>query len=143
MDSYWLQFSGRGFLSNSCLLATGSRLCRVAIASMMALFAGQFINDYVLAKMKILTKGRYLWSRTIGSTIAGQAADSTLFYLIALYAVIPNGLLLKSILSAWFAKVAIEALITPMTYLVVKKLKQAEKIDYFDKNTNFSPFVLR
>ncbi len=114
---------------------------RVAAGALAAIFAGQFINDYVLAKMKLLTKGKYLWSRTIGSTIAGQAIDSTLFYIIALYGVIPNGLLIKSILSAWFAKVLIEAAITPITYYVVRKLKKAEGVDYYDTDTNFTPFA--
>jgi queuosine precursor transporter len=114
---------------------------RVALGALAALFAGQFINDYVLAKMKVLTKGKYLWARTIGSTIAGQAADSSLFYIIALYAVIPNGLLFTSILSAWFAKVVIEVAITPVTYVVAQKLKKAEGIDHFDRHTNFNPFI--
>lgn len=130
-----------GFTDNEAFTTVLGTAPRIAIGSLAAIFAGQFINDYVLAKMKVFTKGRYLWSRTIGSTVAGQAADSVLFYVIALYSVIPNDLLLKSILSAWFAKVVIEALITPITYYVVRKLKKAEKIDHFDKNTNFNPFA--
>jgi uncharacterized integral membrane protein (TIGR00697 family) len=113
------------------------------VGSWVALFAGQFVNDYVLAKMKLLTKGKYLWSRTIGSTIAGEAFDSTAFYTIALYNVIPAGLLLRSILSAWFLKVMIEIAITPLTYYVVGKLKNVEKLDYFDQTTDFNPFKFR
>lgn len=131
----------QGFTNNEAFTTVLSMAPRVAIGALAALFAGQFINDYVLAKMKILTKGKYLWSRTIGSTVAGQAADSTLFYVIALYSVIPNGLLIKSILSAWFAKVLIEVAITPVTYYVVRKLKKAEGVDYYDKDTNFTPFA--
>lgn len=116
---------------------------RIAIGAFAALFAGQFTNDYLLAKMKILTKGKYLWTRTIGSTVAGEAADSTLFYTIALYSVIPNGLLVRSIASAWFIKVMIEVLVTPITYYAVNKLKKLENVDYFDKDTNFNPFAFR
>jgi queuosine precursor transporter len=113
---------------------------RIAAGALAALFVGQFVNDFVLAKMKIMTKGKYLWSRTIGSTVAGQAVDSTLFYTIALYSVIPNSLLVKSIASAWFAKVVIEVLITPITYAVVRKLKKVEGIDTYDTKTDFNPF---
>ena len=130
-----------GFTNNEAFTTVLGMAPRVAIGALAALFAGQFINDYVLAKMKVATKGKHLWGRTIGSTVAGQAADSTLFYVIALYSVIPNGLLIKSILSAWVAKVVIEVVITPVTYFVVGKLKKAENTDHFDKNTNFTPFA--
>lgn len=132
----------QGFANNNAFTTVLGMAPRVAIGALAALFTGQFVNDYVLAKMKILTKGKYLWSRTIGSTVAGQAFDSTLFYVIALYSVIPNGLLIRSILSAWFAKVFIEVAITPITYYVVRKLKKAEGVDYYDKDTNFTPFAL-
>jgi uncharacterized integral membrane protein (TIGR00697 family) len=132
-----------GFANNKAYTTVLSMAPRVAVGGLVALFAGQFINDYVLAKMKLLTKGKYLWTRTIGSTVAGEAADSTFFYTIALYSVIPNGLLLRSIASAWFIKVMIEVLITPITYYVVRKLKKAENVDYFDQNTNFNPFALK
>jgi queuosine precursor transporter len=115
---------------------------RIAAGALAALFAGQFVNDYVLAKMKIMTKGKYLWSRTIGSTVAGQLVDSTLFYLIALYSVLPDGLLIRSVLSAWIVKVVIEAAITPITYIIVRKLKAAEGVDTFDTKTNFNPFAV-
>src|SRR6185436_2236519 len=78
---------------------------RVVLGAWVALFCGQFLNDFVLAKMKLLTKGRHLWMRTIGSTVAGQAVDTTAFYVIALYNVVPNGLLVRAILSAWILKV--------------------------------------
>lgn len=130
-----------GFASNEAFTTVLSMAPRVALGAFAALLVGQFINDYVLAKMKVLTNGKYLWSRTIGSTVAGQGADSTLFYTIALYSVIPNGLLITSILSAWFIKVLIEMAITPVTYIVVRKLKKAENVDHFDKDTNFTPFA--
>lgn len=130
-----------GFENKKAYATVLSTAPRVAVGGFAALFAGQFINDFVLAKMKLLTKGKYLWIRTIGSTIAGEAADSTLFYTIALYSVIPNGLLVRSIASAWFIKVIIEVLITPITYYVVRKLKKVEKIDYYDRRTNFNPFI--
>ncbi len=130
-----------GFSNNHAYTVVLGTAPRVAAGALAALFAGQLINDYVLAKMKVLTRGKYLWTRTIGSTIAGQAVDSTLFYVIALFSVIPNGLLLKSILSAWFIKVIIEVLITPATYYVVDKLKAAENSDYYDKHTDFNPFI--
>jgi uncharacterized integral membrane protein (TIGR00697 family) len=132
-----------GFTQNAAYVTVLGQVPRIVVGSWVALFAGQFVNDYVLAKMKLLTKGRYLWSRTIGSTIAGEAFDSTAFYTIALYNVIPSGLLIKSILSAWFLKVMIEVAITPLTYYVVGKLKNVEKLDYFDQTTDFNPFKFR
>jgi len=116
---------------------------RVAIGAWIALFLGQFVNDFVMAKMKLLTKGKYLWARTIGSTVTGQAVDTTLFYTIALYNVIPTGLLMQSILSAWFLKVLIETVMTPVTYFVVSKLKKLENEDYFDRNTNFNSLIFQ
>jgi len=131
-----------GFQSNAAYNTVLGQVPRTVLGAWVALFAGQFVNDYVMAKMKLLTKGEYLWTRTIGSTAAGQVADSTSFYVIALYSVVPSGLLVRSILSAWFLKVAIEAAMTPVTYTVIRKLKRAENIDYFDTDTNFTPFSL-
>ena len=132
-----------GFKGNEAYTFVLSQVPRITIGAWIALFGGQFINDFVMAKMKLLTKGKYLWTRTIGSTIAGQATDTTLFYIIALYNVIPTGLLIQSILSAWFLKVAIEVIMTPITYWTVNKLKKVEHEDYFDKNTNFNPLILQ
>lgn len=115
---------------------------RVAVGGILALFTGQFANDFVIAKMKVLTKGKYLWMRTISSTIVGQFADTTSFYIIALFNVIPKGLLINAILSAWFLKVLIEVIMTPVTYFVITKLKKLENEDYFDKNTNFNPLII-
>ncbi len=131
-----------GFKDNGAYSLVLGQVPRVAIGAWIALFGGQFVNDFVMAKMKVLTKGKYLWTRTIGSTMAGQAVDTTLFYTIALYNVIPTGLLIQSIVSAWFLKVLIETVMTPVTYLVVKKLKKVENEDYFDTNTNFNPLIV-
>jgi queuosine precursor transporter len=117
---------------------------RIAAASLIAFLCGEFVNSYVLAKMKIATKGRWLWSRTIGSTIFGEAVDSALFYPLAFYGsgLIPNDMLPKVMLAQFIAKVAVEVLLTPVTYRVVAFLKRAEEEDYYDRRTNFNPFKL-
>ncbi len=117
---------------------------RIAAASLIAFLCGEFVNSFVLAKMKIATKGRWLWSRTIGSTIFGEAVDSALFYPLAFYGsgLIPNEMLPKVMLAQFVAKVAVEVLLTPVTYRVVAFLKRAEKEDYYDRRTNFNPFKL-
>jgi hypothetical protein len=118
---------------------------RIAGASMIAYFCGEFVNSYTLAKMKILTAGRWLWTRTIGSTIVGEAVDSALFYPLAFYGtgIIPNEQLPKVMAFQFVAKVLVEVLFTPVTYKVVAVLKRAEHEDYYDRRTNFSPFSLR
>src|SRR2546430_1648003 len=118
---------------------------RIAAASMIAYFCGEFANSFVLAKMKILTAGRWLWTRTIGSTIVGEAVDSALFYPLAFYnsGLIPNDKLLSIMLAQFVLKVGVEVAFTPVTYKVVNALKRAEAEDYYDRTTNFSPFTLR
>jgi uncharacterized integral membrane protein (TIGR00697 family) len=118
---------------------------RIALASMIAYFCGEFANSFVLAKMKILTAGRHLWSRTIGSTIVGEAVDSSLFYPLAFYdsGIIPNEVLPAVMLAQFVGKVAVEVLFTPLTYRIVGALKRAENEDYYDRDTNFSPFTLK
>jgi uncharacterized integral membrane protein (TIGR00697 family) len=117
---------------------------RVASASMIAYFCGEFVNSFVLAKMKIATAGKWLWTRTIGSTIVGEAVDSALFYPLAFYGtgIIPNDKLVQVMLFQFVAKVAVEVVFTPVTYKVVAALKRAEQEDYYDRNTNFTPFTL-
>ena len=115
---------------------------RLLIASFCAYLIGEFLNSFVLAKLKIRTKGKYLWLRTIGSTIIGQGADSAVFITIAFLGILPSGLLLTSILSQWLFKVAYETLATPLTYLAVNFLKRNEREDVFDENTNFNPVVI-
>jgi len=118
---------------------------RVAGASMIAYFCGEFVNSYALARMKIATAGKWLWTRTIGSTIVGEAVDSALFYPLAFYGtgIIPNDRLIQVMLFQFVAKVAVEVVFTPVTYKVVAALKRAEHEDYYDRNTDFSPFTLR
>ena len=117
---------------------------RIAAASMLAYFCGEFVNSFVLAKMKILTAGKWLWTRTIGSTIVGEAVDSALFYPLAFYGsgAIPNDKLPAIMLAQFVLKVSVEVLFTPVTYKIVGALKRAESEDYYDRDTNFTPFSL-
>ena len=114
---------------------------RLLLASFIAYLIGEFLNSFVLAKLKLRTGGRFLWIRTIGSTIVGEGADSAIFITLAFIGIIPNGGLIQSILSQWFIKVAYETVATPFTYLIVNTLKRAEREDYFDRDTDFNPFV--
>ena len=118
---------------------------RIVLASMCAYFCGEFVNSYVLAKMKILTAGKWLWTRTIGSTIFGEAVDSSLFYPLAFYGsgIIPNDKLPLVMLSQFVIKVGVEVVFTPVTYKVVAALKRAEREDYYDRHTDFNPFTLK
>lgn len=118
---------------------------RIVSASMVAYFFGEFVNSYVLARMKILTAGKWLWTRTIGSTVAGEAVDSALFYPLAFYGsgVIPDDKLPLVMLAQFVGKVTVEVLFTPITYKIVGFLKRAEREDYFDRGTNFNPFTLK
>jgi len=116
---------------------------RLSMASIIAYWAGGFANDFTLAKMKILTKGKMLWSRTIGSTVIGQAVDSFLFIGIAFYGVIPTPVVLQIALTQYLLKVGYETVATPITYWVVNALKRKEGLDVFDTNTNFNPFHVK
>ncbi|MGB8338173.1 MAG: queuosine precursor transporter, partial [Burkholderiales bacterium] len=118
---------------------------RVALASLVAFACGEFVNSFVLAKMKIFTQGKYLWSRTIGSTIFGEAVDSLLFYPLAFYGtgIIPNDKLPTVMLAQFVAKVGVEVAFTPFTYKIVNWLKRAEQEDYYDRDTDFNPFTLK
>ena len=114
---------------------------RIVAASMIAFWAGEFVNSFVLAKMKILTQGKHLWSRTIGSTFFGQAIDSAIFYPIAFLGIWSNEQVLTVMVTNWLLKVVWEALLTPVTYAVVGWLKAREGVDVFDSGTDFSPFA--
>ncbi len=114
---------------------------RIVTASLIAYFAGEFSNSFILAKMKVFTKGKWLAARTISSTIAGQAIDTLIFVLIAFYGVFSNSLLLAIIVSNYIFKVLLEVAFTPLTYKIVNTLKRAEGVDYYDKKTNFNPFL--
>ena len=115
---------------------------RIVAASMIAFWAGEFANSIVLAKMKVWTKGKYLWSRTIGSTIVGQGIDSVIFYPLAFWGLAgwPPELLWQVVLSQWLIKTVWEAVLTPVTYLVVGWLKRREGVEVFDTDTDFNPF---
>jgi len=113
---------------------------RIVIASLIAYWAGSFSNSIILAKMKIWTKGKWLFSRTIGSTIIGQAIDTIIFCLIAFWGQIPNYLLLSMIISNYIFKVGLEVIFTPITYLIVGFLKKKERLDIYDHQTSFNPF---
>ncbi len=115
---------------------------RIVFASMCAFWAGEFVNSYVLARMKVLTEGRRLWMRTIGSTIAGQAVDSLIFYPLAFWGAEgwTHALVIQVLYTQWALKVGWEVLLTPLTYWVIGALKKAEGVDVFDRATNFTPF---
>jgi uncharacterized integral membrane protein (TIGR00697 family) len=115
---------------------------RIVIASIIAYWVGEFANSFILAKMKIFTKGRFLWMRTIGSTLVAEFLDSLIFCVIAFLGKVPSDLLFKIIISNYIFKVLIEILFTPITYWVANFLKKKEKIDTFDFQTNFSPFKI-
>jgi queuosine precursor transporter len=115
---------------------------RIVIASLIAYFAGEFSNSFTLAKLKLITNGQRLWLRTIGSTLIGQVVDTALFILIAFTGVVPNSLLWTLIVSNYLFKCGVEILFTPVTYAVTGWLKQQEREDYYDRNTDFNPFRL-
>jgi len=115
---------------------------RIVAGSLSAFWAGEFANSYVLAKMKLLTSGRFLWTRTIGSTIAGEAVDTLIFYPIAFGGFWSPQLLIQVMVANYLIKVGWEVVATPLTYKVVNFLKRAEHEDYYDRDTDFNPFAL-
>lgn len=116
---------------------------RILLASFAAYLTGEFLNSFVMAKMKIATRGRYLWTRTVGSTLVGQFADSCIFIVLAFVGTVPTAALAVLVVSQWLVKSAYEAAATPLTYLVVDSLKRSENRDHYDYDTNFSPLVWR
>jgi queuosine precursor transporter len=118
---------------------------RISLASLIAFVCGEFVNSFVLAKMKIATAGRWLWTRTIGSTIFGEGVDSLLFYPLAFWGsgLIPDERLPQIMLAQFVSKVGVEVAFTPVTYKLVGWLKRAEHEDYYDRDTDFNPFTLR
>lgn len=116
---------------------------RIVFASIVAFWAGEFVNSYVLARMKIWTQGKHLWSRTIGSTVFGQGVDSLIFYPLAFWGIWGTQQVLTVMVTNWLLKVTWEAVLTPATYLVVDALKRHEGVDLFDEGTNFTPFRTR
>ncbi len=113
---------------------------RIVLASLVAFWAGEFVNSTVLARLKVLTGGRWLWTRTLGSTVVGQAVDTALFLAIAFWGVLPIDLLVAVFVSNYVFKIGIEILMTPATYAIVGKLKRDEGVDVYDRETDFNPF---
>ena len=131
-----------GYANQAAMETVFGQAPRIVLASLIAYFCGELVNSFTLAKMKILTKGKYLWMRTIGSTVVGEAADSIIFYPIAFLGAWPTSLVITVMISNYTLKVLWEVIMTPVTYRVVAFLKRAENEDYYDRDTNFTPFSL-
>jgi uncharacterized integral membrane protein (TIGR00697 family) len=116
---------------------------RIALGSMIAFWCGSFANSFTLAKMKLVTGGKWLWTRTIGSTLIGELVDSALFYFIAFYGIWATADLIKIAIAQYILKTTWEIVMTPVTYRIVGFLKRAENEDYYDRNTNFTPFSVK
>jgi hypothetical protein len=116
---------------------------RLLAASFAAYLVGEFLNAYIMAKIKILMRGQYLWIRTISSTVVGQLADSTIFTTSAFYGVMPPTILMNMVFTQWLIKSLYEASLTPVTYVIVHFLKKIEHLDFYDYKTKFNPFTLK
>lgn len=127
---------------NEAFTAILGQAPRIALGSLIAYWAGEFTNSVILAKLKIRTRGRWLWSRTISSTLVGQLVDTVVFLLIAFYGVFHNDVLWTIFISNYIFKCGVEIVLTPLTYQIVNTLKGAEREDVFDRDTNFNPLVL-
>jgi uncharacterized integral membrane protein (TIGR00697 family) len=140
-ESQWEKYAGdAAYLAILGGMSSGG----IVLASLAGYWSGEFTNSFVLAKMKILTRGRWLWTRTIGSTIVGELVDTLVFVTIAsLFKVFPWSLFLTLSLTNYLFKCGVEALMTPVTYGVVAGLKKAEREDYYDRETNFNPFIVK
>lgn len=132
-----------GWEGQSAYESVFGQVPRIVLASVAAFWAGEFVNAFVMAKMKIWTRGRMLWSRTIGSTIFGQGVDSLIFYPLAFLGVWETSTVIQVLATNWALKVAWEILLTPVTYVVVGFLKRREGVDVFDDDTDFTPFRAR
>jgi uncharacterized integral membrane protein (TIGR00697 family) len=132
-----------GWENQNAIVAIFGSTPRIVVASLVAYFGGEFMNSYVLAKMKILTQGKWLWTRTIGSTIIGELVDSIIFYPLAFLGVWPTNLVIEVLISNYLLKVIWEVVMTPLTYKIVGFLKRAEHEDFYDTDTNFTPFSLK
>ena len=137
-EAQWQQYAGEAaYLAILGGMSSGG----IVLASLAGYWSGEFSNSFVLAKMKILTRGRWLWTRTIGSTIVGEFVDTAVFISIAsLFGVFPWSLFVTLVLTNYLFKCGMEALMTPVTYKVVNALKRVESEDYYDRGTNFNPF---
>ncbi|MBY0423290.1 MAG: queuosine precursor transporter [Parvularculaceae bacterium] len=139
----WNVAIGTGVSKQDAFALNFGQAPRIVAASCLALWAGELANAFVLARMKIWTGGKMLWTRTIGSTAVGQAVDSAIFYPLAFWGVWSPDLVVKVMITNYALKVAWEALLTPATYLIIGRLKRAEGVDVFDKDTDFTPFTVR
>jgi queuosine precursor transporter len=140
-EAQWQKYAGdAAYLAILGGMSSGG----IVLASLAGYWSGEFTNSFILAKMKILTRGRWLWTRTIGSTIAGELVDTVIFVTIAsLFKVFPWSLFLTLSLTNYLFKCGVEALMTPVTYAAVTTLKKAEQEDYYDRETNFNPFKIK
>ena len=129
------------FRNQAAFVTVFGILPRLLIASLTAYWAGEFVNSYTMARLKLITQGRWLWTRTIGSTVAGQAVDTTLVIVITFAGTFTAHKLIEIIITGYLLKVAYEILATPLTYLIVNWLKRAERVDTFDTHTDFNPFA--
>jgi queuosine precursor transporter len=132
-----------GWEGQAAYEAVFGQVWRIVFASITAFWAGEFVNSYVMARMKIWTQGKHLWTRTIGSTIVGQGVDSLIFYPLAFWGVWSNSQVITVMITNWLLKVGWEVVLTPVTYAVVGWLKRKEGVDIFDQDTDFTPFKTR
>jgi uncharacterized integral membrane protein (TIGR00697 family) len=140
-ESEWQSYAGEAaYLAILGGMSSGG----IVLASLAGYWSGEFSNSFIMAKMKILTRGRWLWSRTIGSTIVGELVDTAVFVTVAsIFGVFHWSMFLTLTLTNYIFKVGVEALMTPVTYATVSALKKAESEDYYDRDTNFNPFAVR
>lgn len=127
---------------NAAFSAVLGQAPRIALASLLAYWVGEFTNSFVLARLKVATGGRWLWMRTIGSTLVGEGVDTLVFVLVAFAGTLPNEVLVAILASNYIFKCVVEVVFTPVTYAVVSRLKRAEGVDAFDRDTDFNPLVL-
>ncbi len=134
-----------GWTNQAAYEAVFGQVPRIVLASICAFWAGEFVNAYVMARMKLWTDGRHLWSRTIGSTVVGQGVDSLIFYPLAFWGAPgwTGALVVTVLFTQWALKVGWEVLLTPVTYWIVNSLKRAEGVDVFDTGTDFNPFATK
>lgn len=143
-DALFAEVVGRtskGAVCQTTYVSVFGSTWRIVLASLIAFWAGEFVNSFVLARMKVMTQGRHLWTRTVGSTVFGQAVDSVLFYPIAFLGTWSHAAVLTVMVTNWAMKVGWEILLTPFTYWIVGFLKRHEGVDVFDTDTDFSPFA--
>ena len=136
-DADWLGANNFGQEAYNKILGLTSR---IVAGSLAAFWVGSFANDFIMARLKVITKGKWLWVRTIGSTLIGEGVDTLVFVLIAFAGTMPNNVLWSIVWSNYVFKVGVEVLFTPLTYAIVNKLKRVEQIDYYDRDTDFNPF---